>query len=192
VTVVRHEHVLRRDVAVHDAERGSVVIGELVGVVESGQGIGDDAQLGADGEHVPVPQPGADATERLSVQVLHDDEVLAIVLAHFVRLHDVRVIEARGEARLVEEHTEQIRFFGEPAPRLLHDDELVETCQSLGDRQIHPRHAAPTDLRDEAVLPEPLRPVSVVGRHSAGTTLRAVSGACVEIALHGRCGSVTE
>jgi hypothetical protein len=61
------------------------------------------------------------------------------------------VAEARGEARLVEEHAEELGIFGELRADLLDDDQLVE-ARGPRDRQEDLGHAAVAELRDEPVL----------------------------------------
>ena len=61
------------------------------------------AELGA-GAH--------DLDEVVAAQVLHRDEVLVVDVADVVDLDDVRVVERRGDARLVEEHADELRIAG--------------------------------------------------------------------------------
>jgi len=102
--VVRQKHVLRAHVAVDDLQRRAVVVRELVRIVEARQDLRQDAR-----EHRRMDGPLAldhlvrEAAERLSLEVLHDEEEGAVLFGHLERLDDVRVIETRGEARLVEE-----------------------------------------------------------------------------------------
>ena len=51
--------------------------------------------------------------ERLALHVLHDEEELAVGLHDVERRHHVRVADARGEARLVEEHRDELGVLGE-------------------------------------------------------------------------------
>jgi len=95
----------------------------------------------------------AHAVQRLAVEVLHRDEVAITVLPDLRRLHHVRVVQARREPRLVEEHGEKVRVLGELTARLLEHDELVEPRRSLHHREVDVRHAAAADLGDQPVLP---------------------------------------
>ena len=62
---------------------------------------------------------------RLPFEVLHDEHVTVGRFVDFVRVHDVRMVEARGEARLVEEHLHERRIFA-AVTEALDDDEFVE------------------------------------------------------------------
>ena len=107
--VVGDEHVLRRDVAVHEAERLAVGADARVRVVQPGQRVGDDA-AGEPERRARLPLLGRFANERaqvLAVDELHGDEVLLVELAEVEDLDDVRMVEARRDARLVEEHLDE-------------------------------------------------------------------------------------
>ena len=148
--VVGDEHVLRGGVAVDHAELGAVEVAELVGVVQPGQGVGEDAHLHVGDEGRPGPRP--DAVEGLPVEVLHGDEVALAVLPDLRGLHHVGVVEARRQAGLVEEHGEELRILRQLGPGLLDHHQLVEPGRALDDREVHVRHAAVANLRDQPVL----------------------------------------
>ena len=69
-----------------------------------------------------------------------------------VGLHDVRMVEPRGEARLVEEHLAKLRIAHEVALERLEHDQLVEAARAARDRQIDVRRAPLAQLREPAVL----------------------------------------
>ena len=83
---------------------------EPVRRVEPLGGVGDHARdreriearaaLGGGPQHVE---------ERLALEVLHRDEVPPVRLAEIVDLDDVRVLDQRGEPRLVEQHLDERR-----------------------------------------------------------------------------------
>ena len=54
--------------------------------------------------------------------------------ADLVRLHDVRVVHARREARFVHEHRDELGVVGELLADLLHDDELLDVRGALAAR----------------------------------------------------------
>ena len=56
-----------------------------------------------------------EARERLALDVVHDEEELALVGDDVERRHDVRVLDARGEARLVEEHRDELGILARTA-----------------------------------------------------------------------------
>ena len=74
------------------------------------------------------------------------------MLADLVGLHDVRVVEARGEPRLVEEHREELRVVGERRAQALDDDELVEAHRPARDREEDVGHPAAAEDREKLVL----------------------------------------
>ncbi len=100
--VLRDEDVRGVHVAVHDVHRATLVVLELVHIVER---IGNPrADPGDDlvRQSLAVRVCGlAHFEERASAQELHDEEALLVVLAQAARRHDVRVREARGDGRLV-------------------------------------------------------------------------------------------
>ena len=103
--VVADEHVRRRDVAMDDAEALAAIVALLVRVVQR--------RADADADVAPRRRAGRvrclcdgrahDLAQVLAVHVLHREEVAVVDDADVVDLRDVRVLERRGEARLVEE-----------------------------------------------------------------------------------------
>ncbi len=71
--VIGDEDVLRAHVAVDDVDRRSVEIAQVVRVMEPGERVAQDANLERQ-RHLVVPHAGANAAERLAVEVLHGDE----------------------------------------------------------------------------------------------------------------------
>ena len=78
----RDEDVLRRDVAVHDAQRPAVAVGERVRVAEPARRLGDDVggQRRA-GRPLLARRPCAAPPKRLALHQLHGQEVLLAVVA---------------------------------------------------------------------------------------------------------------
>ena len=93
-----------------------------------------------------------DLDEVVAAQVLHRDEVLVVDVADVVDLHDVRMIERRGDARLVEEHAHELGIVGAVAQDPLDDEVLLEALDRLRARQEDLGHAARGQARDELVL----------------------------------------
>ena len=82
VAVVVEHHVLRLDVAVHDAL--AVRVGERV------------EELDADGDHVPVAELVAELVERVAAHELPDEDAALAVGEPVVERDDVGVGERRG------------------------------------------------------------------------------------------------
>ena len=162
LTFVGDEDVLRGDVPMDDLERATVVVGELVGVMEAGEGVHHDHHLvlGRDRRDLPVLHalggPVLDAVERLAVEVLHRDEVLLRDLADLVGLDDVRMVEARRDARLLDQHLDELGLLDEVLTKSLDDRELAEvrSRRACLHGQENVGHAPVPELRDEAVLTE--------------------------------------
>jgi DNA-binding NtrC family response regulator len=151
-TVVGHEHVVRRHVAMDDPERRSVVIGELVGVVEPREHLREDPEVRRQRKAPALRRAPDQPLVGLPLQVLHLDEVLLAVEPHFVRLDDVRMIQPRREARLIEEHREKLHLARELGVQLLDDLQLVEPGRPLRDREVHRPHAPAPQLEEKVMF----------------------------------------
>jgi hypothetical protein len=105
------------------------------------------------------------------VEVLHGDPVGVVVLAEIEDLRDVRVVDARGDAGLVEEHVDELVVLDEVRVDALDRDPLLEAAGPVHAREVHARHAADADLVDDAVATEeegprqPCPPCPRPGRH---------------------------
>ena len=93
-----------------------------------------------------------DPVERPPVEELHDHVVAVALGADLDGLHDVRVGEARGEARLVEEHRDVVLVARELGLQLLDDEQLVEASGPLRGREMDDPHPAARELGDEVIL----------------------------------------
>ncbi len=92
--------------------------------------------------------------QRLALHQLHDEEVVLAVVADLDDANDVRVIEQRREARLVEEHANELRVRREVRQDPLDDDEGAKAGNVAGQRQIDLRHAARREASNDLVAPE--------------------------------------
>jgi hypothetical protein len=147
------DDVLRGDVAVDDAHGGAVAVHLVVRVVEPGGGVGDDADGVAQREEVADGEAAlGDLAQVLAVDVLHGDEVLAVALAQVEDLDNVRVVEGRGDAGLVEEHLDELVIVGVDGEDALDDELFAEALHPLLARQEDLRHAARGEPPDEAIL----------------------------------------
>ncbi len=154
----REEHVLRRHVAVHDAERPHLLVAPPVRVVEALRDLGRYVHAHVDRQRdLVAPAAREDAREVEAVHVLHRDVVRVgrrcagrlrgRSLAEVEHLDDVRVRQADGELRLVDEHLDEVRATGELRQNSLDDEDLLEALDAVALRLEHLGHAA---------LPEPL------------------------------------
>ena len=175
LAVLRDEHVGRRHVAVDDVERLAVGAGELVRVREA------LAELARRCRRRPRPGSRARSSCMCSmialrfgaVDVLHDDEVRVVADADVEDLHAVRVRELRREARLVEEHRDELLLLADRCGRT----RLMATCFRKPSRpalSARNTSAMPPDARrlrtryrccsdiplDSAIKPAPCAPTS--------------------------------
>ena len=98
--------------------------------VEGGRGVGDHAAFQRQGQWSAFLQRvHHDVSEREAVHVFHRDEVLALVFAEIVDLRDVRVVEERREAGLVEEELDERAIGRELREDALQDDRFDETLR---------------------------------------------------------------
>ncbi len=181
--VVRHEDVRRRDVAVDDVERLAAGAALFVRVVQAGRRRGDDPDGVRQRKWRRLPRRAVggrvgDLRLRLhelaqvrAEHVLHREERRLAVRADVVDLGDVRVRERRREARLVEEHAQQLGLEGVLRQDALDDDELLETFDADAGqpREVDLGHAPDGEPPDELVAAELLAARVVVrdGGHPA-------------------------
>ena len=100
--VVRDEHVLRADIAVHDIEGFTVEPLELMGVVQAVERIRQYLELRLQRQGVCRPQPSLHAAPGLPIQVLHREIEVTVIFAGPIGVHDVRMGQAGREACLVQ------------------------------------------------------------------------------------------
>src|SRR5262249_44378457 len=87
--------------------------------------------------------------QRLSVEQLHDHELLAIVLADVVDGADVRMIQRRGNPRFTVEPVERLRVRGELGRQKLDRDLPAEPHVF---RAINDAHSAAAEALENAVV----------------------------------------
>ncbi len=78
--------------------------------------------------------------ERVAVDVLHDQVEDLVLLAEVEDLRDVGVLDARSDARLVEEHLLEAHVRGELREDRLDGDELLEAVLASLARDPDARH----------------------------------------------------
>ncbi len=146
------EDVVRRDVAVDEAQGLLVRAPELVCGVEAGERVEEDAQRDVEREAaVVLAQRALDGVERGPLDVFHDEEDARVVLVDVERRDHVGVVDARGEARLVEEHGDEVGLVLEVLVHRLERDEPLEPADAHRPRQEHRGHAARRDLANRLV-----------------------------------------
>jgi hypothetical protein len=153
--LVRDEDVARADVAVDEVERVALRILEVVGVVQpfarADQHPGDQREPEG---ILRLPEPAQDVGHVLAGDVLHRDVVDVADLVEVEDLRQVGVVHRRRQARLVEEHRDEIRVVRQRRQDALDDEQLLEAGQPalLGEEDL--RHPADGDLAQEQVLAE--------------------------------------
>ncbi len=154
--LVADEDVLRADVAVHDLHRHAALVLAVVGVVEALGGLHDHERAEGDGDPPALaPGGGEQAAEIQPVDELHGEHGLVPNLFERVHLHDVRVVEAHRDLRLVHEHGQELLAAGEGGQHALDHQDLLD---ALGAgrrlRQEHLGHATCAQAANDAIAPE--------------------------------------
>ena len=151
--VVGHHHVLRADVAVDELQRPSVHALGVVRVVQPRGHLGADARGHRVGHGRAPNLASSDSSRRRSTPSTYSMamKMLSSMLPQLEHLHDVGVVQLRGDARLVQEHLDELGLLGEVGEDAL-DDQQLRTRRRLRQEQLrHPTHREPLD---EEVFPE--------------------------------------
>ena len=151
-------HILRRDVAMDDAEPFSELVARLVRGVQAVEGVANDR--GRDGAgHALAALAGAaeQLRERLTLNVFHDEKHLATIGDHVDYRHDVRVPNAPGEAGLVKKHGRKLRVLCELRVHSLDGDRSGETGGAEQPPEVHGRHSARREGAAQHVPADDLR-----------------------------------
>ncbi len=156
------EDVLRRHVAVNQVEVAIVVVFELVSRVKSGERVQHDA-VGDGNGNALAARCGAreKARQRVPLDVFHHEVVAAVGRAHFEDGHDVRMMDRCGQARLVEEHLDELLFAGQVRVQSFDRDETLEAADAEDTSQKHSGHATGREFGDQLVAIEPLLTPSI-------------------------------
>ncbi len=118
---------------------------------------GDEMRRNADGQVLSGPTYVLEhRAEVLPVEVLHDHEEAGLVVSELVDRDDVRMMEARNDARLVEEHVAELALAGEVREHLLHDDRAIETERAFLSSEVDLRHASCREEAEQLVTTETL------------------------------------
>ncbi len=177
----RHEHVLRRDVAMHDAERPHALVAPPVRVIEPLGHLRRDVRAHLDRKRqLLAPRAREDRREVQAVHVLHRDVIrVGLTFAGGVAgrrlpeiedLDDVRVRETNGELRLVHEHVDEVLAARELGQDSLDDEDLLEALDPVALGLEDLRHAALAEPFEKAVATEGGAhdpELSPIGKHAA-------------------------
>src|SRR5919201_1636588 len=114
--------------------------------------VGDDASGEREGRRTPVQseKTGEKGEESRSVDVLEDQEVLALELAHLEDADDVRMLERHRDAGLALEQVQEVLALREVREHALDDDTLSGRIAG----EPHFGHTARPELSIELVLSE--------------------------------------
>ena len=178
VPSVHEEQVVRRDVAMDDAERLALVVDGDVRVMQPARGVGDDAHRGAerqlDASARRLPQ---ELDRRLPAQILERDVASVADLAGLERLDEVRVAQPLAEAPFVDEELHEVGVGRVVRQDPLDDDEPLR-ARVLGQKDL--RHAAERERADDAVASELVRQRS---RRSPPRTRTSFMGSDIAISF---------
>jgi hypothetical protein len=159
-SIESQDEVRWRDVAVNDPERRTVDVEPLVRVVQARRGGTDDRQPQIEREpHAPRGRGLEDRAHRLAVDVLHRQEVRAIVRAsELEHLSDVLVVQRSDEASLVEKHRHVLGVVAACRRQRLEDDVAREPTRAGCSGEVHARHPTRREMTDQLVPTERVRP----------------------------------
>ncbi len=174
--LVRHQHVVRRYVTVHETERLAVVVAELVRCVQSATYLAGDAH-GCRERHPPLPRGCAqDQVERLAVDPLHHEVEQTVLLAQVQDLRHVRMADARSQRGFVEEHLLEAWVVADRRQQGLDGDDLLEAARALEPGRPDRAHAALGDRQQQLVATEQMARLDVAERsYHRATSLPAAA-----------------
>jgi hypothetical protein len=112
------------------------------------------------GNRTAAAAAGDDRRQIFAGQVLHADEVFSVDLAELVGGDDVRMFEARRDARLIQEHLLQLRAVGEVGEDAFERDDLYEALDATPFGDVEPTHPALAEQAEQPVTAECLSHVS--------------------------------
>ena len=137
-----------------DAELAAVLVLRLVRGVQAVEDRRDDRRGDARRDrNLPLLRRLHQLGERLAGDVLHDDEDLALGRDDVERGHDVRVTDAPAEARLVEEHRDELGILRELRMQALDGDGAREADGAAEPSEVDGGHPARGELSIEHVAP---------------------------------------
>lgn len=163
-----------------DLERRAVIGARLVGGVEPVENVRDDADEGAPRDwRLGLAGGSQDREERLAVHVVHDEKELAFGCDDVENGDDVRVLDARREPSLVEEHRDELGVACELRVQSLDRDGAREAGRAVETTEMNGRHAPVTNLSEQEVAADGTRRDLLVGS-SHDTQRITTHGASIE------------
>ncbi len=139
-----------------DAQRVAVIVRELVGGVQPREHIGEDAYRHVHRHALSALDRARDEVrEGVALHVLHDDVVALLARPDLEDGHDVGVVDPRGEARLLQEHLDELGLAREVRVQALDPDEALKAARAGEATEVHGRHPSGRELRDELETVEP-------------------------------------
>jgi hypothetical protein len=135
---------LRRSSTWHELQRCAALVAQLVCGVQARGDVRHDLRRDASVERRLFGAGGQDVVERVAIDPLHAEREHAPMLDELEDFAHVGVVDARRDARLVQEHAVEIRR------RQLRQDRLerhepAEAARAVLARCPHARHAAARD-----------------------------------------------
>lgn len=129
-----HQNVARGHVTVHEPERSTGLVGELMGRVKPPKSVDGDRYdpLGRAMTRVPAQQ----SIERHALHVVHDEIVAAVLLTHVDRAHHVGMMQTRREPRFVLQHVDELAVLREVGMEPLERVEAREAGRTAHARQV--------------------------------------------------------
>lgn len=160
--------VLRGDVTVDDPERLAVFAFGLVRRVQALEHSGHDGDGNRDGDRAGVLTGAEELRKRLPRDVIHHEEELAAVGDHVEDRHDVRVLDAGCQTRLVEKHRDEARVLRVARMELLDGDDTRKARGAGEAPEVDRRHPTGGDLARQGVPADgPSHPISLPRSGSA-------------------------
>jgi hypothetical protein len=136
-----------RIAAMDDVHRLELLVLRFMRGVQTVQHAGQDADRDVDGHRVALLQRAAhELGERLSRDVFHHEKHLALGRRHVDGADHVRMLDARGQARLFQEHLDELGIFRELRMQRLDGDRARETHGPHQAPEMNRRHSPSSDL----------------------------------------------
>jgi len=158
VPLVGDADALWAHVPMNETQRRAVEVRQRVGVFESFEHLHDHAQMHPERHRRSEPVCAShDALQKLAVHVLHDEKPPGAVASDLDRLHQVRVIQSRRDARLVEKRRHGGLVVEQLVAELSNGQHPV--VEIGGDCQVDEARVASSELDEEPVLAYPLASV---------------------------------